>query len=196
MLCVIRLAFHHPVPRFHRAFTTGSVLLGKEGLLVCSDLGEVFATGVHRTCYRRETDACHLLVLRRTGAALHFLSQEQAVTVGVLGGRYTVGSKQHLVARVLPCFTRFTQCAGYRIDTRAPFYMCHLSSAFAEQTVLRTDRPLSLLDRYTERPVCDLKDSCSVLHAVGGKNVNNLGLFNDLVFNEGKRGDMVLTTYI
>ena len=38
---------------------------------------------------------------------------------------------------------------------------CHNCSAFAEQTVLRTERPLSLKDRFTERSVCDLKDSCS-----------------------------------
>ena len=66
----------------------------------------------------------HLLGSHRS-RAFHFLTQVNAVTVAAGGLCYTVCAKQHFCTAVLAVLTRFTQCAGYRINTGTPFYFCH-----------------------------------------------------------------------
>ena len=141
MLLIISSTLDHPIPGFHGLFAAGEVLLGEEGLLIGCDLAEILGAVADSFRDCGEADASEEFTFGRNGAALHFLTEVQAVTVFRLGGCYAVSTKQHFGARVLTVLARFAECAGDMIDTGTPFYFCHLSSAFAEQTVLRTDRP-------------------------------------------------------
>ena len=130
MLLVVSRTLDHPVPSLQRLLTSGQILLGDEGHLVLGDLREVLRAGSYCCRYSREADTSKQLVSSRTGAALYFLAQVQAVTVRVLGSCYSVRTEQHLGAAVLAVFSRFTERTRYAIDTRAPFYFCHNSKNF------------------------------------------------------------------
>ena len=126
VLGVVSVAFDHPIPRFQCLLSSGQILLSQERLLIGCDFGEIFATSVHRLCYRREADACKELVLGRGCCAFGLLAEVQAVALVALCRRYAVGTEQHLRAAVLTVLAGFTQCARYGINTGAPFYMCHV----------------------------------------------------------------------
>jgi hypothetical protein len=70
------------------------------------------------------------LLRGRFAYTFHFLAQVQAVTLIALGRGYAVRAKEHFGARVLTALARFTQCAGYAVDTGTPFYFCHDSLNF------------------------------------------------------------------
>ena len=125
MLSIVCLAFHHPIPRFQRLLASGEVLLGDEGLLIVRDLAQVLTTIADSRCNRCKAYACIQFTGARCRAALYFLTHVDAIAVWVLRCCYAVRTKQHLRAAVLAVLTRFTQCAGYTIDTGAPFYFCH-----------------------------------------------------------------------
>ena len=129
MLGVVLVTADLPVVCFHGLLATGKVLLNHEVDLVLGDLRQILLALVHHLRYRREAHTCKQLVLGRTRATLGFLAEVQPVTVGVLGGRYAVGAEEHFGTAMLSAFTRFTQCAGNRINTGAPFYFCHFVSA-------------------------------------------------------------------
>ena len=127
MLRVILVAAHFPQIRLHGLFATGGVLLRLEVDLVLGDLHQVGLTSLDSRCHGAEACACIEFVGRERGAAFHFLTQVHAVTIRVLGCCYTVGTEQHLCARVLTVLARFAECAGYAVNTGTPFYMSHNS---------------------------------------------------------------------
>ena len=127
MLRIICFATKLPEVRIHRLLASGSIFLREESSLVLRDLVQIVRTVPNGLTHSRKTRShCHLAGRGRR-AALRLLAQIQAVTIGVLGRRYTVGAKQHFLTAVLTILTGFTQCAGYTVDTRAPFYMCHFA---------------------------------------------------------------------
>lgn len=129
MLLVIRVALYHPVPSLESLLTSGRVLLRDERHLILRDLTQILASGGYCCRYSREAYTSKKLVSARTRAALSFLAQVQAVAIRILGRCYTVRTEQHLGAAVLAVLSRFTERTRYAIDTRAPFYMCHVVSA-------------------------------------------------------------------
>ena len=129
VLLVVRRSLDHPIPSFEGFLASSLVLLGDEGHLVLGDLREVFRAGGYCCRYCGEANTREELICARTGAALYFLAEVDAVTIRVLRSRYTVRTEQHLGAAVLAVLTGFTQCAGNGINTGAPFYMCHVVSA-------------------------------------------------------------------
>ena len=129
MRLVVFAAAHFPEVRFHRFLASGSVFLRLEIDLVLGNLHQVGLAGLDSRCHGAEACACIEFVGRERGAAFHFLTQEKTVTIRILRSCYTVGTKQHLVTAVLRAGSRFTQCAGYAIDTGTPFYFCHFARA-------------------------------------------------------------------
>ena len=129
MLRIISLFLQFPEVGFHGFYTIRLILLSCESGLVSGDLHEVFRTSGYCCCHRREAVTLSRLVGGYRSGALHFLAQEQAVTIRVGGSCRSVRAKQHLVAAVLRVLTRLTQCAGHMINTGTPFYFCHSRSA-------------------------------------------------------------------
>ena len=127
VLGVVGIAADLPVLRLQGLLATCGVALCKESLLVLGDLGDVLRAVADCRCYRGESYSSEKLVSTRRRAALHFLTQVQAVAVRVLRSCYTVRAQQHFRTTVLTVLTGFTQCAGYVIDTGTPFYFCHNS---------------------------------------------------------------------
>ena len=122
---VVLIPADFPQVSFHRAFASGGVLLLEEGCAVGCDLREILDTLVDSCQYLGEASARCELFRGHCRRAFHFLSQIHAVTVGVLRRCHTVRAEKHLLAAVLRVRTRFTQCAGYIVDTGTPFYFCH-----------------------------------------------------------------------
>ena len=115
-----------PEITLHRALAARLILLCDEVSLVGSHVHEVFRALRYCTRYRTESRTDLTLTCRDGCGAFHFLAQVEAVTVGTGGRRYAVGAKQHFVAAVLRVVTRFCECAGYGINTGAPFYFSHI----------------------------------------------------------------------
>lgn len=59
-----------PVKGLHGLFTVRKILLGDEGCLVGSDLGEVGFTLLHHRCYGGETETCCSFICRDRSCAL------------------------------------------------------------------------------------------------------------------------------
>ena len=134
---VVFVAAHFPEVRFHRFLASGGVFLRLEIDLVLGNLREIRLTGFDSRCHGAEACACIEFAGRERGAAFHFLTQEKTVTIRVFRSCYTVGTKQHLVTAVLRAGSRFTQCAGYAVNTGTPFYFCH----FARAILVRVWKP-------------------------------------------------------
>lgn len=128
MRLIILVATNLPQVSLHGLFASGGVFLGLEVDLVLGDLREIRLAGLDSRCHGAEACACIEFVGRERGAAFHFLTQEKTVTIRVLRGCYTVGTKQHFVTAVLRVGSRFAQCAGYAVNTGTPFYFCHFVS--------------------------------------------------------------------
>ena len=135
MLRIILIATNLPQVSLHGLFASGSVLLRCESDLVVGNLREIRLAGLDSRCHGAEACACIEFVGRERGAAFHFLTQEKTVTIRVLRGCYTVGTKQHFVTAVLRVGSRFAQCAGYAVNTGTPFYFCHKCSALPKRCI-------------------------------------------------------------
>ena len=144
VLLVVSVAFNHPIPGFQGFLATRQVLLRHERSLILGDAHQIRFTGLDRSGYCGEACANCELLAGRLRTALHFSTEVQTVTVFRLGCCYTVGTEEHFFAGVLTALARFGQCSGYGVDTGTPFYFCHKCSAFAEQTALWAERPLTL----------------------------------------------------
>ena len=107
VLRVVLCAADCPEVGSHGALASGGVALCLEGLLVGGDLGEVALARFHHGCHLGEAGADGLLLGGEGCGAHGFLTQVEAVAVIGLGGRYAVGSQQHLRAAVLTVLTRF-----------------------------------------------------------------------------------------
>ena len=107
VLRVIFCAADCPEVGPHGALARGGVALCLKGLLVGGDLGEVSLARLHHGCHLGEAGADGLLLGGEGCGAHGFLTQVEAVAVIGLGGRYAVGSQQHLLAVVLTVLTRF-----------------------------------------------------------------------------------------
>ena len=83
MCFVPSVTAHFPEVLGHRAAAARVVLLGLEGDLVLSDLGEVFAAFCLSGIYDCEAFANVQFRDRRHRASFHLLAQEESVTVGV-----------------------------------------------------------------------------------------------------------------
>ena len=125
MLSIVLLTAHLPEVSIEGFLTGGEVLLSLEGLLIRRDGGQVLGTSLHRCTNRCETQTCIDLILAQVGRALRFLTEIKAVTLIALGRCHAVRTEEHFGTRVLTALARFTECAGYRVDTGAPFCFCH-----------------------------------------------------------------------
>ena len=128
----------------HGLVASGGVFLRVERLEVRGYLRQILATGVDSLADSTEAGTlCTLIAAHRCRAVVGvrpFDVRTCAVRVG--GGSLAVRTDQVVAVRVAVLFLRLRQRAFHVIDCRVPFYNCHKCSAFAEQTVLRTDRPL------------------------------------------------------
>ena len=125
MLGVVRCAADEPEVRFHGLFAVRRVLLREERCLVGRRVLEAVLTSSYCSCDSGEAYADTHLLGRYRSRAGYFFTQIHAVAVGVLRLRYAVCAQQHLRTTVLTVLTRFTQCAGYRINTGTPINICH-----------------------------------------------------------------------
>ncbi len=125
-LRIIGCSADAPEITLHGALAARLILLGKEVRLVGGHVHQVFRTLCNRTGHRTESRTDLAFTCRDGGGAFYFLAQIEAVTVGTGGCRYAVGAKQHFVAAVLRVVARFCECAGYGINTGAPFYFSHI----------------------------------------------------------------------
>ena len=129
VLCVVRLATHFPQVRVEGLAAVGVVLLRLVRTLVSSDGGQVGSTVLNHCAYRGETLTRDDLQFVQRSRTLGFLPQEDTVTIGVLRRCRTVRTKQHFLTTVLGIRPRFTQCTGYRVNSGAPLYFCHVARA-------------------------------------------------------------------
>ena len=146
---VVLLAADFPQVRSHGALAGGEVLLGDEVQLVLRDLVQILPAGRYHRAYLGEPLADSQFFGGRLGAALHFRTEIQTVTSVALGSRYAVGCQQHLGAGVLTALARFCQSTRHMVDAGRISYFCHTSSAFAEQTAHRADRPFTYVHCQT-----------------------------------------------
>ena len=123
---VVRRSADVPTVRLQGLQATRLVFLRVERRDVLCGLRHVLATGSYSAGDRREACTLCLLVSGDGCRTFHFLAQIQAVAVATCGRGDAVRAKQHLCAAVLTTLTRFTQCAGYTVNTGTPFYFCHV----------------------------------------------------------------------
>ena len=143
---VVGLATHFPQVGLHGLFAVGLVLLCAEGLLVGSDFRQVFRTRSDGGRNGSETLTLSQFVcrgLRGAGDGTQS-AQVDTATVGVSRLGYAVGSQYHfLVGRVRRLLVDAGECTADGFDCIGILYFCHGTfGVFAEQTVLRTERPL------------------------------------------------------
>ena len=133
---VVLVTADFPIIGLEGLLAAREVLLGDEGLLVGSDLGEVAFTLLNHRRYGRETQTCCCLIRRdRRGTFVTVcIEGVDALTVGVLG-RCTAVRHHHVVAVVVTVhFLRSFHCALDILDScGAYFCFCHSRSAFADQ---------------------------------------------------------------
>ena len=143
MRLVVGLFFEAPEVALHGLLAARLVLLRDEGCLVSRHLVQVLCTLCDSCRDGGETHpACALIGRDRSRAVV--LADHVDTRAGRVGGRCGAVSCQQSagVTRVqLTCFRTLGQESRYEINTFGPLNFCHDSSAFAEQTVLRTERP-------------------------------------------------------
>ena len=125
MLGIVGIAADFPEVGLQGLFATGSVFLCDEGSLVGRDVHQVGLACRNGCTDCGEAGTSIQFLGGRQGAAFYFAPDIDAVTVRVLGCCYAMRTKQHFCARVLSVLARFAERSRYRVDTRAPFYMCH-----------------------------------------------------------------------
>ncbi len=125
------------------------MLLGDEVQLVLRDLVQILPAACYHRAHLGEALTERQLFGRGLRAALHFRTEIQTVTCIALGSRYAVGCQEHLGAGVLTALARFCQCTRHMVDAGGISYFCHTSSAFAEQTAHRADRPFTYVHCQT-----------------------------------------------
>jgi len=125
VLGVVGLTADFPEVSVEGFLTSCRVLLGLEGLLVGTDRGEVNRAICNGCLHRCEAGTCRDLLGGQSSRTFGLLAEVQTVTLIAFGGCYAVGAEEHFGARMLTVLARFTECAGYRVDTGTPFYFCH-----------------------------------------------------------------------